>query len=379
MELKKFMMKSKTTSKNNITFVSMGGAGNAILHSLTQETDIVNSVENQSIYINFSASDMSDKYIGHKLMINEGGTGRSKEHGAELVQSNKERIFDFFSAFYNRYIKNSDEDKTIVFISSFGGGTGSSILPLAIQFFANLKDSKLKLMTVGILSSPKEGVATLPNCIKTYNDIYNNYVLPGSLHNLILFDNEKFESEAGSVYNFPKMNSHIVSMLESFFSRSEFETSGSGYQTLDTEEVKRVTFFGKGVCDFSLVDLQDLDSWNKYESSINNGGIKSNTAKAIACLIRVKGKDQEYSKEFIDKLHLLAEKVKKKTGSGFFVWGLSFGNKNLETPVQLQIILNGLESPSSLTTDIKKAKKEVEKIKKANENYVVDGIGDLNF
>lgn len=376
--------------RKNIAFISIGGAGNSILHEIIKRDSIIENPNEQAMYVNFSSSDVGDNFVGNKLILDGDGTGRSQQRGLELVKEKKDLLQKNFALFYQKIKKFSgDDDFIIVIISSLGGGTGSSITPFAIDFMNEVIErdgGRAQLSFAGVLSSPKEGVATLPNCIKSFKNIYNAYVLTDKLKSCFLFDNRKLEKEFQfSTYDFQAMNSIIVDYLEEIYDEESYRVPAAGFQTLDVNEVRRVMFWGKGIADyshheFSFIKKKDEDDHEvKAHSNIFGGSFKQNTAKAIACFIKVKKKDFDITPEESSEMNRTLQMFKKKYSSAFFVFGYSFGNKNLKPDYEFRVVVNGFDFPHSFEADVNKASKDVAKLKKENHKFEIKQDADLDF
>lgn len=379
--------------RKNIAFISIGGAGNSILNELINKDVLIDNPAEQALYVNFSSSDVGENFVGNRILLSGDGTGRSQQKGLELIKEKKDLLQKNYAIFYQKVKKfcNSD-DFTLVIMSSLGGGTGSSLTPFTIDFFQDLIDRDeigANISYVGIVSSPKEGVATLPNCVKSFRNIYNAYVLTDKLKSCFLFDNRKFEKNFSlSTYDFKAMNSLIVDYLGEIYDEESYRVPANGFQTLDVNEVKRVTLWGKGISDFGWYDFHfsnskkkddDEEQEIKIHSNIFGGHLKQNTAKAIACFIQVKKKDFDLSAEEQTQINTAIQKFKKKFSSAFFVFGFNFSNKLLPCDYRFRVISNGYDFPHSFEADVNKATKDVQRLKKENNKFEIDTSKDLDF
>lgn len=373
----------------NIAFIGLGGAGNTIVDSIIkQDRIIVNSYE-QTLQVNFSVSDIDEKSKSNKIIVYGNGTGRSYQKGLELVDEKKDLLQKNYLMFYQKVKKFcGQEDFTIVIISSLGGGSGAALTPFTIDFFQDLVDrdeNGANISYVGIVSSPKEGVATLPNCVKSFKNIYNTYVLTDKLKSCYLFDNRKFEKTFGlSTYDFQAMNALIVDYVADIYDEESYQIPANGFQTLDVNEIKRVMMWGKGISDFAWYDFsfnkkKDEEQEIKIHSNIFGGSLRQNTAKAIACFVQVKKKDFDLSSEELSEINTNIQRFKKKFSSAFFVFGFNFANKTLPCDYRFRVISNGFDFPHSFESDVNKATKDVAKLKKENNKFEISSEKDLDF
>lgn len=375
--------------RKNIAFISIGGAGNSILNEIVTKDILVDNPNEQVLYVNFSSSDVGDNFKGNKLILSGEGTGRSTQKGIELIKEKKDLLQKNYALFYQKIKKFcGPDDFTIVIMSSLGGGTGSSLTPFTIDFFQDLIDrdeAAVNISYVGIVSSPKEGVATLPNCVKSFKNIYNTYILTDKLKSCYLFDNRKFEKTFGlSTYDFQAMNALIVDYVADIYDEESYQIPANGFQTLDVNEIKRVMMWGKGVSDFAWYDFSfnkksDEEQEIKIHSNIFGGTLKQNTAKAIACFVQVKKKDFDLSTEELSEINTSIQRFKKKFSSAFFVFGFNFANKTLPCDYRFRVISNGFDFPHSFESDVNKATKDVAKLKKENNKFEISSEKDLDF
>jgi len=365
-------------------FISLGGAGNAILDEVISKTNLVTD-ENNAAFINFSSSDISSDKKKNLLIIDGDGTGRSKQKGQELIRKNSKEINTFIETFYKKGPIKETKPFNICIISSMGGGTGSSLSPYIIEALNQYDNNLMSVMMIAVISSPKEGVATLPNSIKSFQEIYNDLILTGKLKTCFMIDNKKFETDFNiHTYDFEKMNSVIANVIEMILNEDQFRRSAGGHQSLDVNEFRRVLSWGQGLCDISLIDFDQIteDVPVNVESLIFSGKYKYNTAKAIAVSVMFADEDSKVTPEQISAVSSLIEKIKKKFSSGFFVFGYSFDNKKQSgqsVPVRFKIFSNGIDLPKMIESNIKKATKEVKKLKVSNNKLEIGSGEDLDL
>lgn len=354
-------------------YVSLGGAGNNLLDTLINETNLIDDPDEQAVYINFAVNDVTDKFKGAKCVIDEGGTGRDPKVGKELAVKNLSKIQNFLKA---KIARAKHEYDSIIILSSLGGGTGASLTPFVIECFIHDFD----VSVVAVLPSNKEGVSTMPNAIKSFQYLYNEYLLPGKLNSLLLIDNEFYEKFGGyDTFNFKAMNREIALVLSEMFDDENMTKSSEGYSSLDANEKKRVLFWGKGILDYGKLsfNVKDKIEDNKYTSFVYANKYKLNTAKAVALQVLFKNK-VEKAKEEIQKANELVADFRKQFKNSVFYFGYVFDNPKLEKDVEFRLIVNGLNVPNAFASDTKQAQKAVAKLKVANNDFET-GDADLEF
>lgn len=377
-------------NRKNLAIIAIGGAGNSILDSLIQADQLIVNPSEQALFVNFSESDLREDLKSNKIILDGRGTGRSTQKGLELLKEKKDVLQKNYSLFYQKVLKHAGtDDVTFVVISSLGGGTGSSLTPFTLDFFTDLiarESHGGQVAYVGIVSSPKEGAVTLPNCIKSFNAIYNQHVLTEKLRSCFLIDNRLFEKQHGfSTYDFKSMNGLIIDHLAEMFDEENYRAPAAGFQTLDVNEVRRVLSWGKGVADFQAYDFsfkkkadeehQDVS----IHSSIFGGKFKSSSAKAVACYVQIKKKDFDMSESELKQVSDAIVDFKKKFSGAFFVFGYSFNNKTIRGDFRFRVIINGLDFPHSFETDVARATKAVTKLKQENHKFEIAQGADLEF
>lgn len=354
-------------------YVSLGGAGNNLLDTIINETKLITDINKQAVYINFAVNDITDKFKGSKCIIDAGGTGRDPKVGKELAIKNLSKIQNFIQAMLTKY---QDAYDSVVILTSLGGGTGASLTPFVVECFAN----KLETSVVAILPSNKEGVSTMPNAIKSFQNLYNEYVLSNKLNSLLLVDNEFYEKFGGyDAFNFKAMNSEIALVLSEIFDDTKDSKSSEGYSSLDSNEKKRVLFWGKGILDFGKLafDAKDTLEEIKYTSFVYANKYKLNTAKAVALQVLFKNK-VEKAKPEIQKATEMISEFRKQFKNSVFYFGYAFDNPELKHEVEFRFIVNGLAVPNAFAQDTKQAHKAVAKLKTVNSDFNTGDV-DLDF
>jgi cell division GTPase FtsZ len=354
-------------------YISLGGAGNNLLDTLINETNLITDPNKQAVYINFAINDVTDKFKGSKCIIDAGGTGRDPKVGKELTIKNLDKIKNFIDIMMTKY---KDQYDSVIILSSLGGGTGASLTPFIVEFFA----SKIDTSVVAILPSNKEGVSTMPNAIKSFQYLYNEYVLSNKLNSLLLIDNEFYEKVGGyDTFNFKAMNREIALVLNEIFDDEKMSKSSEGYSSLDANEKKRVLFWGKGILDYGKLAFNGKDTIDdiKYTSFVYANKYKLNTAKAVALQVIFKNKVDKAKNEIQKATELISE-FRKQFKNSVFYFGYIFDNPEIETDVELRFIVNGLAVPNAFTSDTKQATKAVTKLKVRNSDFET-GNADLEF
>lgn len=354
-------------------YVSLGGAGNNLLDTLQSETDLIKDPNKQAVYINFAVNDVTDKFKGSKCIIDAGGTGRDPKVGKELAIKNLSKIQNFIEMMLTKY---KDQYDSVIILSSLGGGTGASLVPFIVECFSN----KLDTSVIAILPSNKEGVSTMPNAIKSFQNLYNDYVLSNKLNSLLLIDNEFYEKFGGyDAFNFKAMNREIAIVLSEIFDDSKLSKSSEGYSSLDANERKRILFWGKGIMDYGKLAFNSKDKLEdiKYTSYVYANKYKLNTAKAVSLQVLFKNK-VEKAKEEIQKATETISEFRKQFKNSVFYFGYVFDNSELEHDVEFRFVVNGLAVPNAFASDTKQATKAVAKLKVKNTDFST-GDSDLDF
>lgn len=355
-------------------FISLGGAGNNILDSIQKETKLIDDTDD-AVYINFAKTDISDKSKGHKLVLDAGGTGRDPNVGKKIAQENLPKIENFLKG-----VLKTGKYNEIILMASLGGGTGSSLTPYVIDV---LRNQDIPISVFSVLPSTKEGVSTMPNAIKAFMNIYNNYVLYDKLNSFFLFDNEFYEKFGNyDSFDFKNINIEIAKTIEEILDESKVARNSQGYQSLDINERKRVYFWGKGISDYCKIPLKKDTKVEdvRYASYIYSDKYKTGTAKSVAAqvLFRV-GVNTAENNGLVEKANEVLSMLKKNFKNSAFYFGYTFDNNELESDIEIRLIVNGLEVPKSFTSDAKKASKSVGKLKEENSDFSVSEDIDLNF
>lgn len=359
---------AKVKQKNRILYVSLGGGGNSVVNQIQETTTLIPSPEDV-VYVNFAKSDVSDKFKGIKFIIDKQGTGRNPKVGREIIKEYTEEIDSFFENLMKFPGKTERKYDQVVVIGSLGGGTGSSLIPEALNKFCH----KIPTILIGLLPSPKEGVSTLPNSIGCFQTIYNDFILTDRLKSFFIVDNGKYETEHNlGTYDYQKINDYAIKHIEELLNFKKLEESSESHSSLDYNDYCRVLFWGKGVSDFGVVAINkptDVEEF-KLTSSIFSGAMDRKSAKAISVFVKFK-----HTKVLSDKNGAIAiannyvEKVKKLFKDSFFVFGYNFNNADQEDLIEVRIVVNGLGAPKYLTKVADKTAKSVGKLKSLNQTF----------
>ena len=366
---------------NGKLFISLGGCGNNLLDTIQKETNLIVDPTRQAAYINFAQSDVSDIGRGQKLIIETGGTGRDPNVGKSFAEQNISKIENFCRSILTLKprpgVKPVDID-SIVILSSLGGGTGSSLTPHVINFFSQ----KYPVSLIAIFPSNKEGVATLPNAIKSFQNVYNNFVSNDKLKSFLLIDNEFYEKNGNyGTFDFKSINSEIVITLTEFFDEEKVLKNSEGYPSLDVNEKRRVLYWGKGLTDYGKIQFDPKTNIEelKYFSYVFAGKHKLNTAKSVAAQILFKkNKNTAESTGYTAKASEIINKLKKDFKNSAFYFGYTFSNDELSNDAEIRLMANGLAVPNAFNSDTKQAAKAVTRLKIKNEDFNTNEA-DLDF
>lgn len=359
---------AKAKQKNRVLYVSLGGGGNSVLNQMQETTNLVPTAED-AVYVNFAKSDISEKFKGIKFIIDKQGTGRNPKVGRDIIREYTEEIDGFFENLLKFPGKTSRKYDQVVLLASLGGGTGSSLIPEALNKFCG----KIPTILIGLLPSAKEGVSTLPNSINCFQTIYNDFILTDRLKSFFIVDNGKYESEYEiGTYDYKKINEYAIQHIEELLNFAKLEESSETHSSLDYNDYCRVLFWGKGVSDFGLVGINKPDDVEEFKlsSSIFSGAMDRKSAKAISVFIKFK-----HTKANADKNGAVAiannyiDKIKKLFKDSFFVFGYNFNNSDQDDLIEARIVVNGLAAPKYLTKVADKTAKSVGKLRTVNQTF----------
>ena len=200
-------------NRNDLILFGLGGAGNKLLD------DIVNTDPRFiPFFINASLSDIQtlnnydDVDVNYfSLSSQNNGTGRSREIGKRLASKNGYNILDIIQ----RY-----PQKTITFISSFGGGSGSSILSIVLKAISKLKkdgDFDKIINVIGILPRLNSVDLILENTVDCWNEVMsydcvnnmiivdNNNIIDGEYLDETII-NQSFAESFNAIFDIPNIN-----------------------------------------------------------------------------------------------------------------------------------------------------------------------------
>lgn len=359
---------ASTKQKNKILYISLGGGGGSFLTQLEEQTDLIPSQEDM-VYVNFAKSDISEKYKGIKFIIDKQGTGRNPAVGRKIIQEYVEEIDKFFDDLLKLPGKTGRKYDQVVVIGALGGGTGSSLIPEALNKFAG----RIPTILIGLLPSSKEGVSTLPNSINCFQTVYNDFILTDRLKSFFIVDNGKYEVEHNiGTYDYAKINEYAIKHIYELLDFKKLEESSESFSSLDYNDYCRVLFWGKGVSDFGLVNInkpQEVDEF-KLSSSIFSGSMDRKSAKAISVFIKFKNSKPNAEKNgAITIANNYIEKMKKLFKDSFFVFGYNFNNTDQDDLIEARIVVNGLAAPKHLTKVAEKTAKSVTKLRVVNQTF----------
>ena len=170
--------------RNDILLVGLGGAGGRC-------TDAIMDIDPrfQGYFINISRTDIeslnnANSIIKNYLVLsNKNGVGRNRVLGKEFANMYGYNMIDELSKF---------QQKHLFFITSFGGGSGSSILATLLDGIKNMRTPDVeegeteeeafenfnkKITLVGILPELSSDTIILKNARDTWNEVIDNPVI----------------------------------------------------------------------------------------------------------------------------------------------------------------------------------------------------------
>lgn len=153
--------------RNDVLLVGLGGGGGRLTDSLVEQNPLF-----QQFYINTSITDIealdhSNKETKNYFVIsNVNGMGRNRELGKRYAEQYGYNIIDTLEKY---------QQNVIYLISSFGGGSGSSILSTILRAIDDMREDGYfqdKIINViGILPSISSPEIILSNCKDTWNEV----------------------------------------------------------------------------------------------------------------------------------------------------------------------------------------------------------------
>lgn len=177
--------------RNDVKIIGFGGGGDRLV-------DCIADVDprHQIYFVNSSLTDIQslnnydDVDKNYFCLSDSNGAGRDKNLGRRYAQKNGYNLLDIIQRF---------DAKTLFFVTSFGGGSGSSAVEVLLGAIKKLKDSGEfdKIVNIiGILPSLDSSDTILRNTLGTWNSIIGN----DCVNNMIFVDNNNlsksdFQSE----------------------------------------------------------------------------------------------------------------------------------------------------------------------------------------
>lgn len=201
--------------RSDILLCGMGGAGGRLTNEIT-------NVDSRfvSVFINTSLTDMEsldnyDKDLGNGLCLGtSNGVGRNRELAKKYAEHYGNNIIDLLQKY---------QQKNIFIITSFGGGSGSTLSSALLNTIDDIGKDELfegrTINLIGILPDLKSSDKILRNCIETWNEIIGCECINAKIfidNNTKLFQtqgdekelsiNEKFANLFDSIFDIPVDN-----------------------------------------------------------------------------------------------------------------------------------------------------------------------------
>jgi hypothetical protein len=191
--------------RNEFVLVGCGGGGNRLTDTiLNTDPRFIGYFVNASI-TDIKSLDNYDEIDKNYLCIsNQNGTGRDRELGKRFASKHGWTILDT--------LKNFDQ-KVIYFVTSLGGGSGSSIVSVLLKAIKNMDDGEFNktINLIGILPRQDSSDAILKNAINTWNEILSYDIV----NNMIFVDNNNIFD--GSYLNEEEINEQFANIFDSVF------------------------------------------------------------------------------------------------------------------------------------------------------------------
>lgn len=177
---------------NNIVMYGLGGCGANLVDM------VAGKLENNVLpfYVNTSKTDIDRCKTSHEgnylvTSINMNGVGRDRRKGKKQAHLVEDKVIKTLNSFYD------EGEDTFFFVSSLGGGSGSSLVSVLTERIDDLLDDeddlvsdeygecKFKINLILILPNKAEDATVLKNAVTTYNEIINR----SCVNSIIFLDN----------------------------------------------------------------------------------------------------------------------------------------------------------------------------------------------
>lgn len=302
-----------------------------------------------------------EKPIGNKLLLGDGGTGRSLKTGAGIVTKH----IDLVNAFVDDKLDGNNYD-FIVLVAGLGGGTGSSFIQPLTAILASKNKKIILLLTLPEMSS---ALPALPNAGVVLDSVQKNQKYYSNVF-LISNDYLKENQGIGGTHGYwTKANSYIAQNLMVLMNLNNLGYVSRSYGSLDEKELLRVFTFGKGYGDFRILkfsnfkieDKEFIDAFRK-ESHIFLKDSRITTAAAVAIVILTppsdKVKDMSY---LVDRAFSLIPKA--MSNPPFLLKGV-FESESLKDEVMIFCCSAGLSQPPIVNQLINNSKSSINRMQK---------------
>jgi hypothetical protein len=193
-------------NRQDFVIVGLGGGGSTL-------TDCILSQDGrfQGFFINSSITDINclqnkdDIDKNYLCISNQNGAGRSREIGKAFSRKHGWSILDKIKSF---------DAKTIFLVTSFGGGSGSSIASVILNAIKKMTDDgefDKTINLIGILPRLDSSDDILKNCLDTWNEIFSY----GVVNNMIFVDNNNIID--GEYLAEEEINERFAELFDSIF------------------------------------------------------------------------------------------------------------------------------------------------------------------
>jgi cell division GTPase FtsZ len=192
--------------RSDFRLIGLGGAGGRLVDQIASQDGRF-----KSFFINSSKTDLEslehyDDIDKNYILTSIGnGTGRKRDLGKRIIQKNAWNIIDTLQSF---------DEEVLYFVSSFGGGSGSSSISTLLKGIQTLKKegqfSKI-INLIGILPDLDSKNIILSNTLETWNEIMSY----DCINNMMFIDNNNLYN--GQRLSENEINIKFASLFDAIF------------------------------------------------------------------------------------------------------------------------------------------------------------------
>lgn len=326
-------------------FIVVGvGEGGGRLASAFQEFSY------QVAAINTAKSDLDGLHIPDKnkflLQISQGGTGKDPLIVKNALTDLNHR--ENLRAFVGSLIDSVDEKSSLYFLLCVGGGggSGSGLANIVLDIFLEFG---IPVGCIYTLPSNEEDTVTKKNAIETFQEIYNQKAVTGSVSPLIIVDNAFMNKLQIPIKDFYfVVNRKIAEAMHKFNSFSSLPSEF--FSAVDPLDFGRVLSIG-GVCSLGefiigeggfanpadLASVKELMHQNLFVEGVNIDSAKS------AAVIVTAPEFMLENEHISNCIKFIFEETARTVGGGLVFRGV-YGDPGLKN-MHIYLIYNGLTYP----------------------------------